>query len=92
MTRDSGIEKILKNRMKTVDNVIHLRYNLIKEKERRGFKMKKNLFEIGAKFDEGWSSDNLLEKTKLEHEIKEPHAHTRAWRVVHPPVFWFHGS
>jgi translation initiation factor 1 len=37
--------------------------------------MKKNLFEIGAKFDEVWSSDNLLEKTKLEHETKEPHAH-----------------
>jgi len=37
--------------------------------------MKKNLFEIGAKFDEGWSSDNLLEKTKLEHDTKEPHAH-----------------
>ena len=42
MTRDSGIEKILKNRKKSVDNVIHLCYNLIKEKKERGMENEKS--------------------------------------------------
>jgi len=37
--------------------------------------MKKTLFEIGAKFDEGWSSDNLKSEISEEVEIKTPQSH-----------------
>ena len=38
--------------------------------------MKKNLFEMGAKFDDGWSSDNKDKPTKKKStEIKAPEKH-----------------
>jgi len=37
--------------------------------------MKKNLFEIGAKFEDGWSSDNRVKKELKAKEIKEPKSH-----------------
>ncbi len=38
--------------------------------------MKKNLFEMGAKFDEGWSSDNKQKSPKQKSfEKKEPTKH-----------------
>ena len=37
--------------------------------------MKKNLFEMGAKFEDGWSSDNKQKTTKKTKEIKEPNKH-----------------
>jgi translation initiation factor 1 len=52
--------------------------------------MKKNLFEIGANFEDGWASDNKKKsKQKLSIEIKEPNKHqlhfakeTRRGKVV----------
>ncbi|HHS92973.1 MAG TPA: translation initiation factor, partial [Campylobacterales bacterium] len=36
--------------------------------------MKENLFEMGANFSDGWSSDNKEKpKKKITTEIKEPH-------------------
>ncbi len=37
--------------------------------------MKKNLFEMGAKFEDGWSSDNKAKPAKKEKLIKEPSKH-----------------
>jgi translation initiation factor 1 len=37
--------------------------------------MKKNLFEMGAKFEDGWSSDNKSKPQALSKEIKEPTKH-----------------
>ena len=37
--------------------------------------MKKNLFEMGAKFEDGWSSDNKNKPTKKSKELKEPNKH-----------------
>ncbi|HHD75395.1 MAG TPA: translation initiation factor [Campylobacterales bacterium] len=38
--------------------------------------MKENLFEMGANFSDGWSSDNKEKpKKKITTEIKEPHQH-----------------
>ncbi len=37
--------------------------------------MKKNLFEMGAKFEDGWSSDNKTKKSKSQVEVKEPSKH-----------------
>jgi len=38
--------------------------------------MKKNLFEMGAHFDEGWASDNKQkEKQEVEVEVKAPEKH-----------------
>ncbi len=38
--------------------------------------MKKNLFEMGAKFDDNWSSDNKQKASKKNSlEIKEPSKH-----------------
>lgn len=37
--------------------------------------MKKNLFEIGAKFEDGWSSDNKEKPKSKKQEIKEPAKH-----------------
>ena len=38
--------------------------------------MKKNLFEIGAKFDDAWSTDNKQKEPKNElHETKPPEKH-----------------
>jgi translation initiation factor 1 len=37
--------------------------------------MKKNLFEMGAKFEDGWSSDNKQKKSKKEVEVKKPSNH-----------------
>jgi translation initiation factor 1 len=37
--------------------------------------VKQNLFEMGAKFDEGWSSDNKLEESKKQVKLKEPSKH-----------------
>ena len=33
------------------------------------------MFEIGAKFEEGWSSDNKDKPTKAKREIKDPAKH-----------------
>lgn len=38
--------------------------------------MKENLFEMGAKFGDGWSSDNKQENAeKVSHEVKAPEKH-----------------
>lgn len=37
--------------------------------------MKKQLFEIGAKFDDNWSSDNKTKPKKVKQEIKPPNKH-----------------
>jgi len=39
--------------------------------------VKKTLFEMGAKFEDGWSSDNKRDKRKSREaiEVKEPKAH-----------------
>ncbi len=38
--------------------------------------MKKNLFEIGSKLTDGWSSDNKVKvKTKISQDIKTPQKH-----------------
>ncbi len=37
--------------------------------------MKKNIFEIGAKFEDGWSSDNKAKPKKEELKILEPSKH-----------------
>jgi len=37
--------------------------------------MRENLFEIGAKFDDGWSSDNKSKPKVATVEIKEPAKH-----------------
>jgi len=37
--------------------------------------MKKNLFEMGAKFEDNWSSDNKTKTKKVKQEIKEPNRH-----------------
>ena len=37
--------------------------------------MKKNIFEIGAKFEDGWSSDNKQKPKKEKVQIKEPSKH-----------------
>jgi translation initiation factor 1 len=37
--------------------------------------MKKNLFEMGAKFDDGWSSDNKATSKSKAVEVKEPSKH-----------------
>jgi translation initiation factor 1 len=37
--------------------------------------MKKNLFEMGAKFDDGWSSDNKATSKSKAVEVKEPCKH-----------------
>lgn len=37
--------------------------------------MKKNLFEMGAKFEDGWSSDNKAKPKKTKQETKEPAKH-----------------
>jgi translation initiation factor 1 len=37
--------------------------------------MKKNLFEMGAKFEDGWSSDNKSKAKTAKQEIKEPAKH-----------------
>ena len=38
--------------------------------------MKKNLFEMGSNFDDGWSSDNKIKsKPKTTKEIKNPEKH-----------------
>jgi len=37
--------------------------------------MKKNLFEMGANFEDGWSSDNKSKPKKSKQEIKEPAKH-----------------
>jgi len=38
--------------------------------------MKKNLFEMGANFDDGWSADNKIKSTpKKSKEIKPPQKH-----------------
>ena len=38
--------------------------------------MKENIFEMGSKFDDSWSSDNKTpKKTKNNDEIKEPSKH-----------------
>jgi len=38
--------------------------------------MRENLFEIGAKFDDGWSSDNKNKVKSEQKEIKEPNKHS----------------
>jgi len=38
--------------------------------------MKENLFEIGAKFDNGWSSDNKNKAKEKQVDIKEPSKHS----------------
>jgi len=37
--------------------------------------MKKNLFEMGANFEESWSSDNKTKPKKPKQEIREPAKH-----------------
>ncbi len=37
--------------------------------------MKKNLFEIGASWNDGWSSDNKEKQTTQNQEIQEPSKH-----------------
>ncbi len=37
--------------------------------------MKKNLFEMGASWDDSWSSDNKTTSKKEESEIKQPNKH-----------------
>ncbi len=37
--------------------------------------MKKNLFEMGANFDDGWSSDNKQKPEAKSLEVKEPSKH-----------------
>lgn len=37
--------------------------------------MKKNIFEMGASWDDGWSSDNKTAPKKEESEIKPPNKH-----------------
>jgi translation initiation factor 1 len=37
--------------------------------------MKENFFEIGAKFDDGWSSDNKASSKSKALEVKEPSKH-----------------
>ncbi len=37
--------------------------------------MKKNIFEMGAKFEDSWSSDNKIKPKKANQEIKEPAKH-----------------
>ncbi len=37
--------------------------------------MKKNLFEIGASWDDGWSSDNKEKPATQKQEIQEPSKH-----------------
>jgi len=39
------------------------------------YSMKENLFEIGAKFEDGWSSDNKQKPNKKTTELKEPNKH-----------------
>ncbi len=37
--------------------------------------MKKNLFEMGAKFEDGWSSDNKIKKRVEKREVKRAKEH-----------------
>ena len=37
--------------------------------------MRENIFEIGAKFDDGWNSDNKAKSKPKKQETKEPSKH-----------------